>query len=88
MMRSACRTRYQDSFCGLLVAVILFAGTGFGGSGSDVLKVAGADGPRYARSFRAADGTIYLLGPSQDQGWRQEVGTLQLGRSPVGHVVE
>lgn len=63
MMRSACRTRYQDSFCGLLVAVILFAGTGFGGSGSDVLKVAKADGPRYARSFRAADGTIYLLGP-------------------------
>jgi len=47
----------------MMLAVILLAGSAVFGSGPDSLKVSKADGPRYPRSFRAADGTIYLLGP-------------------------
>jgi hypothetical protein len=47
----------------MMLAVVLLAGSAVFGSGPDSLKVSKADGPRYPRSFRAADGTIYLLGP-------------------------
>lgn len=57
------RARSGDSFLGFLLAVIMIAGPAVCQGGPDSLKVAKADGPRYARSFRAADGTIYLLGP-------------------------
>jgi hypothetical protein len=62
MMLRACGARFGDGFVGFLLAVVMLAGPAVCRGGPDSLKVSKAEGPRYARSFRAADGTIYLLG--------------------------
>jgi len=62
-MLRAYRARYEDAFLGLLLVVMMLVGPTVCRGGPDSLKVSKADGPRYARSFRAANGTIYLLGP-------------------------
>jgi hypothetical protein len=63
MMLSKCRAHSEGRFTGFLLLVMMLAGPAVSRSGAQSPRIAKADGPRYARSFRATDGTIYLLGP-------------------------
>ncbi len=56
-----------------LILSALLAETGVGGEGADSLKVARAEGLRYGRSFRTANGTIYLPGPFQSTDGRRKL---------------
>ena len=65
-MLPAPQTRLGNYVSGFLLMTVLLAGPTVCQDGPAALKVVRAAEPRpynYARSFRAADGTIYLLGP-------------------------
>jgi hypothetical protein len=80
-MLPAPQTRFGNHASGFLMVTVLLAGPAVCQDGPASLKVVKAAEPRpynYARSFRAADGTIYLLGPfkTTDAGRKLEQCTL------------
>lgn len=80
-MLPALLARFGDCFLGFLLVTVLMAGPAVCPDGPGSLKVVKAAEPRpynYARSFRATDGTIYLLGPFKtiDGGRKLELCTL------------
>ncbi len=62
--------------------------TAVSGENPDRLKVARADGPRYVRSFRTPNGTIYLVGPFKSTDGGRKVRLRAAGDPPWGTLLD